>query len=96
MMAQVLDVFCHAVNGNADGLYELALQTLQLIEHVVLSENNVRSLELKYFCPALDYALRNVPIEQAMNIATRYTAIRTELINRRLVTPDYLPSVNQF
>ncbi len=93
MMAQVLDLFCHAVNGNPDGLYELALQTLQLMELVLLSDNNVRALELKYFCPALDYVFRHIPAEQALNIATRYTAIRTELINRRLVTPDYLPSI---
>lgn len=95
MMAQVLDMYCHAVNGNPDGLYELTMQTLQLMEHILPSGNNVRFLELKYFCPALDYVFRNIPGEQALDIATRYTAIRTELINRRLITPDYLPSVNQ-
>ena len=95
MMAQVLDMYCHAAEDNPAGLYELTMQTLLSVESTLISSDNARSLELNYFIPALNYVFRNVPGEQALNIATRYTAIRTELINRRLVPSGYLPSVDQ-
>ncbi len=91
MMAQVLDMYCHASNDNPDGLYELTMQALQLMEHILPAGSNIRYLELKYFCPALNYVFRKVPKEQAMEIASKYSVLKTELINRRLVSPDYLP-----
>ena len=93
MMAQVMEMYCHAVENNPEGLYELTMQTLQSVESTLVSNNNARSLELKYFIPALNYVFRNFSGNQAMEIAARYSSLREELINRRLITSDYLPSL---
>lgn len=94
MMSLVLDMYCHAINDRADGVFELTMQTLRQMEFVLLSDFSLRFLELKYFVPALEYVLRNVPGEQANDIASRYSALRTELINRRIASPDYLPAIS--
>lgn len=93
LMSLVLDMYCHAENKDSEGLFELAQQTLQLMGSVLPTGNNIRCLELQYFIPGLDYVLRTIQKPQAIHIAEMYSALRSELMNRRLVSQNYLPSL---